>query len=958
MCLLFTHRGANLRRRSFLRTISLSAATAITGLCRWRPVRAAARKLLTTTGFLDFIDGTVADGGANTYVAADGTIRLINLWDLNGDGNIDVVFPSTHDNNEKVNLFIYWGKGGFSSERRTELPTNGAKAIAIADLDHNGYCDLIVANNANETRTDLNSYIYWGSETGFESRRRTELPTQAAEAVTVSDLNGDGFPEIIFANGGFTYHSVEDHFNQSYVYWGSREGYSKERRSALRTVNARDVKVADLNRDGYLEIVFANQGNTSGESGALIYWGNSNGNYSEARSTLLPGEFSSAVALADLNGDGYTDIVLANKFRLRGRDLGIYNMVDSMAISSYIYWGSPQGYSVERRTELPTVGASSVAVGDLDRDGRPDLVFANDGGGASYIYWNSVDGFHPDRRTALPTLHASKCAIDDLNGDGYSDLIFANNNDGKSHKTVSYIYWGGREGFSPARRTELPTLGAAAIGIADLRREGSKDLVFINKEDGTAGGPTDTYIYWGSAEGTFSADRRQVLPTYGPYSYSAADINNDGYVDLFIPETGRQTIYWGGPQGYSQANKTVVAPVTAFSGVIADFNRDGYLDLVLGEWSPGGDEACLYYGGPAGFSADNRFVFKIGNVRFPAVADLNRDNWPDVIFPTTTGQLVIYWNGPQGFDNARKTILPCRAAVAVKIADLNADGYLDIIVANLYDPNPPAGSMSAFGGSPEGDTYIYWGSAQGYSESRRLVLPSMGTHNVAVADLNGDGLLDLVLSCYHAGSTRNHPSYIYWNSPTGFNAERVTLLPTNSAAGILIADFNRDGYKDILFACHEKDENHRTDSFLYWGGPGGYSVGRRTTIPGVGVHMLTTVDIGNVYDRIDRYDYVSRPLNGGPGAHFERIDWKGDTPFQTGIEFQVRTAPTRDGLALSQWQGPSGPKSFYREPGSRLSGLSANARWIQYKASLISPGSANSPVLRSVSIVYEPGGAL
>lgn len=912
----------------------------------------------TTSNFLDFIEGTLVDGGVNTYIASDGSVRLINLWDLNKDGNIDVVFPNTHDNNEKVDLFIYWAKGGFTPDRRTQLPTDGGKAAAIADLNGDGYPDLIVANSFNGTRTELDSYVYWGNAKGFDANHRSKLPTRGAEAVAVADLNRDGSADIVFANSGLTYHVTKDHFNQSYIYWGAKGTYSVERRSVLKTVNARDVKIADLNQDGFPDIVFANEGNTEAESGAIVYWGNSSEEYAELRSTRLPGERSSAVAVADLNNDGVLEIILANAFRLRKRELGIYNIIETVAINSYIYWGSSAGYSVERRIELPTVGASAVAAADLNRDGRPDVVFANSTGGAAYIYWSGSDGFRPHRRTALRTLNASDVAVEDLNGDGHQDLIFAHESDGRSHNTVSYIYWGGREGFTTARRTELPTWGATGIVVADLNGDRQKDLVFINKQDGTA---TDTWIYWGDQRGHFSPHLRQALPGQDPYSYSAADINNDGHVDILLPGSragsqdieGGSKLYWGSAEGYSLANKTLVSSRAAFSGRVADFNRDGYLDLSLSEWAPDDDETGLYWGGPNGFSAANRFVFRIGAIRFHTLADLDRDGWLDIILPTTDNRLVIYWNDPGGFDNGRKTVLPCASAVSVEVADLDSNGYLDIIVANLFDMKSAPDKPRSFGGTAEAGTLIFWGSAQGYSKSRRLVLPSVGNEDVAVADLNGDGLLDLVLTSYHAGYTRSHHSYIYWNTPQGFGAERVTMLPTNSASGVMVADFNRDGYKDILFACHSKDGNHRNDSFLYWGSPAGYSTERRSLLPGLGPHLMTVTDIGNIYNRNDRYDYISTAFDAGLEAPFERLTWKAETPFRTRVEFQIRTAGTREDLASVAWRGPKGPNSFYRTSPSKLLRMPREGRWIQYKATLISPDSANSPVLHSVSVEYR-----
>ena len=222
-----------------------------------------------------------------------------------------------------------------------------------------------------------------------------------------------------------------------------------------------------------------------------------------------------------------------------------------------------------------------------------------------------------------------------------------------------------------------------------------------------------------------------------------------------------------------------------------------------------------------------------------------------------------------------------------------------------------------------------------------------------MADLNRDGLLDLVLTSYHAGYTRSHPSYIYWNSSQGFDASNPTMLPTNSASGVLVADFNRDGHQDILFACHSKDGNHSNDSFLYWGSGDGYSSQRRTQLPGLGPHFLTAMDIGHIYDRSHRYDYISPPFEAPTDSRFARLDWEGDTPFRTGLEFQLRAAQTREALTSAPWLGPQGEKSYYREAGAVLLDLPRSARWIQYKASLISPDSVNSPVLRSVSVYYH-----
>ena len=71
-----------------------------------------------TATFFDFCQGTLGDGGVNTYVAADGSVRLINLWDYNNDGNFDLPVSCPQDYNESVPLAIYWADAqGFSSDR-------------------------------------------------------------------------------------------------------------------------------------------------------------------------------------------------------------------------------------------------------------------------------------------------------------------------------------------------------------------------------------------------------------------------------------------------------------------------------------------------------------------------------------------------------------------------------------------------------------------------------------------------------------------------------------------------------------------------------------------------------------------------------------------------------------------------------------------------------------------------
>ena len=170
-----------------------------------------------------------------------------------------------------------------------------------------------------------------------------------------------------------------------------------------------------------------------------------------------------------------------------------------------------------------------------------------------------------------------------------------------------------------------------------------------------------------------------------------------------------------------------------------------------------------------------------------------------------------------------------------------------------------------------------------------------------------------------------------------------------AATGAVVAENAPKIWKSSTFL----DSDHNVSNFIYWGSRDGFSESRRTEVPNPGPHLLSGRDIGNVYDRSDRYDYIPPPFDTGAVSRFESLRWEGEVPFRTRLEFQVRTGATREELAAAAWSGPSGAGSFYTKSGETLKGPGATGRWIQYKATLVSPDDANTPVLRAVSISYR-----
>ena len=277
--------------------------------------------------FADFADGTFGDGGANTYVSAAGRIQTVNRWDANGDGTIDLVMSNSHNIAEALDMSIYWGNGAdFDARRRTHVPADGARWAAPADLDGDGRMDLAVANFSNGSWNDMDSFVYYGGDVPPGSKawgsggfgpfsRKIALPTKSAEQTATGDFNRDGHMDIVFAQSGGYWeyrHSDKEFDSPSRIYWGSDAGFDRERFTDLPADGACDVAATDLNGDEWIDLIFANRGASgTNDVDSMIYWGAPEG-YDAARRTELPTHKASAVAIADIDNDGDADVIFAN----------------------------------------------------------------------------------------------------------------------------------------------------------------------------------------------------------------------------------------------------------------------------------------------------------------------------------------------------------------------------------------------------------------------------------------------------------------------------------------------------------------------------------------------------------------------------------------------------------------------------------------------------------------------
>ena len=920
--------------------------------------------------FEDFADGRFGDGGANLYVSRQGRIQTVNRWDFNADGYLDLAFANSHPHSEKLDASIYWGNGtDFDISRSSYLPTQGSQFLIPADVNGDSHTDVLVPNYHDGTHDRMDSFIYlhgglsspeasdgWGF---YPFSQKVSLPGQAARHAAAGDLNRDGYIDVVFAFSGGYWEYRADPLNPyespSRIYWGSARGFSREQFSDIPTSAASAVAIADLNEDGWPDLVLARllltgvigerseEFKVTEEVDSHLYWGGPDG-FSAKRRVGFPTLGAQMVKSADLNKDGFLDLVFAN----------------SVGKRSYIYYGSSAGFSAQKREELETLDARDCAIADVNRDGYPDILFSSHQNAGnpfteSYLYFGSRQGFSRDGRVEFETVGAWGVVLDDLNQDGWIDAVISNFQDYASYDIPSYIYWNTPSGFHPLRRTALLTHGAVGASVADLNEDGHLDLIFANTTGRYRGNHHPVSVYWGNPRGEYTVEHRQLLPAQDAYELAAADLNDDGYPELIVAntgETGRRQqesyIYWGSEKGFSSWRRSGLMGIRTLGISVADLDRDGYLDVILANRQSLGDEggsSFIYWGSSEGFAATHRTSVPTDGAVAPLVADLNADGHLDLVFSSRRGGRgpVIYrGDGSRDYHPSRRDFVPgLSGSGPVKAADLNRDGHLDLLL--------PVGSY----------VYVYWGNGSGdYQKKGRMEIATTGSVAVTVADFNRDGWLDLVVPVYSTGTQRSSLTPVFWGHSEGYSEKRVTRLPSHGGTGSLAADFNRDGFLDLLIVCHRSDGDpnkigrfgdHITPSFIYWGSAGGFDQGR-LEIPTEGAHYDYGVDLGNHFDRTFQFDYVSSPYHFASGAP-ARIEWKGKTPFGSRLAFQIRAADSPEALEKASWMRPRGINTFYEYPGSRLEPI--NGAWVQYRARFVSPDGVNYPVLDEVSVHFE-----
>ncbi|MEE3373128.1 MAG: VCBS repeat-containing protein [Planctomycetota bacterium] len=903
--------------------------------------------------FEEFSKGSLDASGHNLYISRDGALRTINQFDLNTDGHLDLIFNCTHDTYQMLPATVGW-LAGAAKPAEQALGVEGSRQVALGDLNRDGYTDAVFCPNQIGVHHDRRHVsIAWGGPDGWSARRiNGALPMHGAVDVAIADLNGDPFPDIAVL-GAERWRVDQPVGNIVRIFWGSADGFALLERLDLAVVGGSDLAAADLDGNGTRELaVLSTQGHVTLMKAVTHP---SETNPPGKLVIALPGKGVTCLAAADLEGRGQAGLVVGTVRQ------ELYQVGFGAGLAD-----------AEVRTVLAG-RASQISVGDLDKDGSPDLVLTQFSGARAAggeqagadsntsdrirVLWGQRGAFSHQRATAIPLRYVSATAIGDLNGDNHLDLAVAIHQSDATFNGTSCFYLGnGRRGFQRVVGG-VSTAGTSSVAVAPREDTRPARAVFCNSIAGRADEGVPLLVYWGNRDG-FRADDVWEIPFHSGYEASAADLNADGFVDLIALNSGHAgdaahadptlgaNIFWGSANGFDlEGRRTVLHEHFLGTSGVADLNRDGYLDLVLEPFAaePGSlDMLFVYYGSADGFHREQRVAFPSdGYSQEHLIADLNGDGWLDIAVTTRKFHCVrIFWNGPDGFDPQREHRLKIPGPVGVDAADFNSDGHLDLLVGSYDDP---------LAGYRDMGNVIFWGSADGYQSWNAQWLPGFSPLGRSIADLDGDGHLD-IFSPQHSGElTREDLAcHIYWGSDAGFATRRRTTLYCDSVNDSMIGDFNSDGKLDLAVNAHTRHGNHRTESRVFYNDGRRFQDPRIQKLPTNGPHLMWAADVGHIADRSYRQRYESNVFQLQSAAQTGSLRWQATIPPQGSLVWHVRSAPTRETLRRSEWRRVQPATATGRFK------LGEMDRFLQYRVALCADNGCSYPIVRRVEIEVRP----
>lgn len=716
-----------------------------------------------------------------------------------------------------VNLNAALGpaNAGFLAARQIAV-AGGALGLVAGKFNADAYQD-IAAISYDSTRGTYSLNVLLGIGDGtFQLSTSMSVSFGSSHRIYSVDLNGDGLDDVLIIHGSYIdvlLASNDGSFSAPVSYASAYivppfevASSSFHPYAGSGSLNVSAAGIADVNGDGHLDILVANGATAT----YLTYLGNGNGTFqTSASSGSLPGSFSDAI-FADVNGDGKLDLVT----------------------NSWVFLANPAG-GFDPPVSLTGAPASTcnwlpgtIAVGDLNGDGWPDVVTADCTDNSVTIYINDGTGGFGPGRSIFAGIDPQSVAVVDADGDAVPDIITADIVSGDINVLLGRKVSGKGDGTFETLKTGYAFGGSlsSAPVIADFNGDGKLDIIVPEFQSDYEFGLA--YLQ-GFGDGTFLAANTYYSPwTSGHQPWygvgiASADFNGDGIPDFVLGNAGDNAV--GVTVFLANSDGTLRPGVNFGNGgysefvATGDFDGDGKQDIVASDISSG--SIYVFYGSGNGtFQEPQTIATGLGLAAGIVVADFNGDSKPDIAVATSPCDVYVILN-----TGAKTLAAPVPYTLSsygyeITAADINGDGRLDLLVGQ--------------GGS--NFVSILMGNGDGtFATATDFDLGKSYPTGLAIGDLNGDGQPDLAVAVadYNLGmgivvALGNGDGT--FQTPQDYTCSTRSLSSACYPGEVRISDVNHDGFLDLVYT----NSQFATVAVMYGNGDGTFQSPQEFSVGG------------------------------------------------------------------------------------------------------------------------------
>ncbi|MBN8248560.1 MAG: VCBS repeat-containing protein [Verrucomicrobia bacterium] len=568
------------------------------------------------------------------YPSGGGRPKSMVIADMNHDGKPDLLTANL-DFGRGIGLLLNLGDGSFSA-LQVYAPDLSCDTVVVADFNGDGHPDFATAAQSTLGHSESGLSVFLGSGDGRFAKFRPEAPIQStAISMAALDLQGDGKTDLLLGTGtGVLVLSGlgTGEFQRLPAYPGVLSTHG-------------GLVTSDFNGDGKADFATTGPAMTS----AWIALGRGDGTFEEAR-VFDSGPRPSALVLADFSGDGRQDLAIANAVP------GVITLLSGLG----------DGGFQDLRHDLTSI--RGVAAADLDADGTLDLAVA---ASRSAVLLGAGGGSFLEQPVA-GAVDNEAVAIGDLNGDRRPDLVFT----APRSRGILVCLGRGDGTFDEGRVTPVAAAGEGLL-LGDFTDDGLPDVVVAEAKP--TGINRQVVILPGRGDGTFAAPALLQVPGT-TRAIATGDFNRDGRPDLAVSHSGvaNLTILPGTAGGLFEAPRTLtLSGVSADGLLVGDFNADHQDDLAVAHQR--GSRVSILLGRGNGSFEPATAVPLEGVPASITSGDLDRDGFPDLMVSQVAAtRLAVLMNRGDGTFELGGHLPALRPESEMGVGDFDGDGWNDL----------------------------------------------------------------------------------------------------------------------------------------------------------------------------------------------------------------------------------------------------------------------------------------